>query len=227
MRPVHVGVVLVALAIVRCTDPLPATAQSTDGDRTQRAGPAARDTESGSYVEMQALLEKTIFKVDVLILTVRLFQAQADSIIALASSREYSDTLADRIAELATHAQDAWAEIVFKRGVNVGQFLDGIESNMQKALDARIITPDDYELIAAGLPRWFAFLDRTGIKKGDRIEYRIRGDSLRTQYWEVRGELLLDQVDVGPERRLAVLGSYFAPKSEFRRNLVSSLFRRK
>jgi hypothetical protein len=34
----------------------------------------------------------------------------------------------------------------------------------------------------------------------------------------------LDQVDIGPERRLAVLGSYFAPESDFREGLVRSLF---
>ncbi len=53
--------------------------------------------------------------------------------------------------------------------------------------------------------------------------YRIRGDSLHTVYLASDGETLLDQVDVGPERRLSVLGGYFAPGSDFRDKLVDSL----
>jgi hypothetical protein len=55
--------------------------------------------------------------------------------------------------------------------------------------------------------------------------YRIRGDTLHTVFRSAEGENLLDQVDVGPERRLFVLGGYFAPNSDFREKLVKSLFR--
>jgi hypothetical protein len=52
---------------------------------------------------------------------------------------------------------------------------------------------------------------------------RIRSDTLRTVYVDREGSILLDQLDVGPERRLAVLGGYFAPGSEFRDGLVASV----
>jgi hypothetical protein len=55
--------------------------------------------------------------------------------------------------------------------------------------------------------------------------YGIRGDTLHTVFRVAEGDILLDQVDVGPQRRLAVLGGYFAPKSDFRESLVRSLFR--
>ena len=76
------------------------------------------------------------------------------------------------------------------------------------------------------MPVWFGFLEVEGASKGDEILYRIRGDSLRTVYRTVGQEVLLDQVDVGPERRMAVLGSYFAPGSDFRKGLIRSLFQR-
>ena len=53
--------------------------------------------------------------------------------------------------------------------------------------------------------------------------YRIHNDSLRTVYLDSDGGTLLDQVDVGPERRLSVLGGYFAPGSVFRDKLIDSL----
>ncbi|HSM08267.1 MAG TPA: hypothetical protein VLA33_04535, partial [Gemmatimonadota bacterium] len=65
--------------------------------------------------------------------------------------------------------------------------------------------------------------EERGIRSGDRMLQRVRGDTLRTVYEGADGEVLLDQVDVGPERRLAVLGGYFAPGSDFRQGLVESV----
>ncbi len=184
--------------------------------------PAEDDTTSS--VTMHALLEKTIFKVDVLTLTVRIFGDRAEWIRQLVAMRSGANEVADSVAQLAIHARAATAEIEFKRGVSFNQFVNGIDDNLRKARDAGIIARNDYDLIAAGLPRWFGFLERDGIEKGDRITYEIRGDTLTTRYWTVNGDLRLDQTDVGPERRLAVLGSYFVRKSDFRNDLVGSLF---
>ncbi len=46
---------------------------------------------------------------------------------------------------------------------------------------------------------------------------------LRSQYRSAAGEVLLDQTDVGAERRLSVLGSYFVRKSDFRDGLIKSV----
>ena len=35
---------------------------------------------------------------------------------------------------------------------------------------------------------------------------------------------ILDDLEIGPERRRALLGSYFGPKSDFRKGLIESLF---
>ena len=199
----------------------------------QRAPAAAQlpamDTASlghGPYAEMHTLLEKTIFKVDVLTLEVRVGEASARRLEELIGDRSYSSALADAVAEVAIHTRDAWARIEFKRGVSLDQFVNGSRDNMRRAREAGIITPEDYQLISEGLPRWFAFLDERRIHKGDQIVYRIRSDTLRTQFRAAGGEILLDQTDIGPERRLSVLGSYFARRSDFRKGLIKSLFER-
>ncbi len=179
----------------------------------------------GPYSRMTTLLEKTIFKVDVLTLEVRLGVEDTRRVESLASGRQYSKPLADSIAQVAIHSQDAWAQIEFVRGASLEQFLDGIDDNLKKARDAGIIDRAAYAMVSEGLPRWFGFLAERRVQKGDRIVYRIAGDRLRTQYWAASGELLLDQVDAGPERRLAVLGSYFVRGSDFREGLIKSLFR--
>lgn len=55
-----------------------------------------------------------------------------------------------------------------------------------------------------------------------RMEF-VRGDTLISGYRSRAGEMLLEQTDIGPERRLAVLGSYFVPGSTFREGSLDSL----
>ena len=189
--------------------------------------PVAMDTTSiggGPYARMHALLEKTIFKVDVLTLEVRFGTETSCRLEELIGDRSHSSDLADSVAAVAVQARDAWARIEFKRGVSLDQFVDGSLDNVRRAREQGIIRPEDYEMVSEGLPRWFAFLEERRIHEGDQIVYRIRGDTLRTQFRAASGEILLDQTDIGPERPLLVLGGYFARKSDFAKGLVKSLF---
>ncbi len=179
------------------------------------------------YGEMRMLFEKTFLKIDVLRLVIRLNAEDAWKIEELAAGRNYSDELAHAIADIAIHSRDAWARIRFERDISLGQFLGGTDDNLRKARDAGIIAEGDYEKISRAMPVWYAFLEERGIKDGDVMLYRVRDDSLHTQYWGVDGDLLLDQIDVGPERRLALLGSYFVRGSDFRERLIKSLFERR
>ncbi len=206
--------VVVALLLSLCG--LPVVAQSP-----------ALDTVSvgrGRYAAMQTLLEKTIFKVDVLTLDVRFGSETAHRLERLVTSRRYSESLADSIASVAIDARDVWARLRFKRHVSLDQFLNGIRDNLTRARRAGIIDSASYAMIFQDLPVWYHFLAADGISKGDEMLYRIRGDTLHTAYRTAAGVFLLDQTDIGPERRLSVLGGYFAPKSECRKGLIKSLF---
>jgi len=174
------------------------------------------------HARMHMLLERTIFRVDVLTLEIRFGPATAGRIEALLARPLESRPLADSIAAAALEARDVLARIGFQRKVRLGQFLDGIRDNLRRATRAGIVTPAEFESISADLPGWYAFLSERGIHSGDRMLQRVRGDTLRTVYVGAGGDTLLDQVDVGPERRLAVLGGYFAPGSDFREGLVES-----
>ena len=175
---------------------------------------------------MQMLWEKTIFKVDVLTLEVRFDHAVAQQFAQLVQGREMSSVLADSIAAVAVEATDVWARIRFERNVSLNQFVDGVRDNAGAARDAGLITDSEFAEIYDGLPQWYAFLADTAIKDGDEMFYRIRGDTLRTIYRTVTGETRLDRTDVGRFRRLSVMGGYFAPKSDFRKGLIASLFDR-
>lgn len=133
-----------------------------------------------------------------------------------------AEALRDSVARVAWQADDAFAELEFLRRVGLERFLDVTRENLDRAADAGILPEPDARRIAADLPGWFAFLRDRGIRDGDRLLYRIRGDTLRTLFLAAEG-VLLDQTDVGPERRRAVLGGYYAPGADFREGLLDGL----
>jgi hypothetical protein len=171
---------------------------------------------------METLLEKTIFQVDVLTLEIWIGGEAAAPLRALRGARS-SGELRDSVASLAVHARDAWARITFVRDVSLGQFVGGIEDNMRRAVEADLLSRASAMLILDSIPLWFSVLEDRGIEDGDRLLYRLTGDTLHTRFFTRGGEILVDQTDIGPERRLSVFGSYFAPKSEFRKGLTNSL----
>jgi len=173
---------------------------------------------------MHTVLEKTLLKVDVVNLDVWLGDEAAARLEDLISGQSYSDEISDSVGEIAIRSQGAFIRVEFLRNVSLEQFLDGAADNLKRVLKAGVLTEAEYEMISAGMPVWYAFLEERGIRDGDLMRYRIRGDTLTTQFLSVEGGLLMDQTDVGPERRRSVLGSYFVRKSDFREGLVKSLF---
>jgi hypothetical protein len=170
----------------------------------------------------RTLMEKTIFKVDVLTLELWL---GPETVARLAPVLPVTDDDASReaAARIALDSRDAWAELIFRRNVSLDQFLGGIDENMRRARDAGLLGSEGYDRVAVELPRSYAPLAAGGITKGDRILYRVRGDTLRTVYQRVDGEVVVDQTDIGPERRLSLLGSFFVEGSDFREGLVATL----
>ncbi len=173
-------------------------------------------------VVMETLLEKTIFKVDVLRLRLR-FDRQTTARLRESVANGPGDALPDSIAAVALASTDVWARIRFERGVSLSQFLDGVLDNLERAVVAGIVSVEEFDRLQANLPHWSSFLEERRIHDGDELWYRIRGDTLRTLFVSVSGEVLLDQTDVGSGARMAVLGGYFAPGSDLRDGLIESV----
>jgi hypothetical protein len=210
------GVCLAALLTVSTAQAQLTPTQTWSGEDTTGFSPGAH---------MHMLLEKTIFKVDVLTVDVWLGGDDARRVEALVAGQRRSNQLEDSVAQISMHARDAYVRLEFIRdNVSLDQFVDGIRGDLSKVPRAGIIAKSDYQVISASLPIWFAFLRERLIRKGDQIHYRISGDTLHTRYVGFDGEVLLDQVDVGQAHRLSVMGSYFVDRSSFREKLIRSLF---
>lgn len=177
------------------------------------------------HAHLHALLEKTLFRVDVLNLDIQVDAATADRLAGLVAGNRnrYSDPLADGVARTVLLAPQAWVRMEFLRNTSRDQFLGGIRDNMEKALAAKLIDRDYFDRTQEQLPGWYDFLSGRGVHKGDIMAYWVRADTLESTYRDADGEVLLDMTRTGPEQRYGVLGSYLAPGSSFRENLVRSL----
>lgn len=173
-------------------------------------------------VVMHMLLERTFLKVDVLTLEVYVAGVAGAEVERLAGEAG-TNAVADSIAAVIFAAPVVGARIEFLRGASLSQFVSEVRASMRRAVDAGMLLRDEADGIAAHLPVWYAFLEDRGIRPGDVQRYRISGDTLHTTYADAGGRVLLDQVDVATASRNAVLGSYFAPRSDFRGPLLRSL----
>lgn len=197
----------------------PAVAQEPALDTTSLAG--------GPYAEMEMVFERgfLFIRVDVLTVRVRYGDRTTARLREIWESHLPEAARRDSAARVAAEATDAFARIDFLRGISLRQFLDATRRNLGRAAEEGYVDPHAAGEIAEDLPGWFAFLRDRAIREGDRLLYRIRGDTLRTLFIGVEGDVLLDQTDVGPERRRAVLGGYLAPGTDFREKLLDSVLR--
>ncbi len=177
----------------------------------------------GAFQQMSALLEVTVFQIDVLTLTVRVDSDVGARLRALVEGESYSEALADSVAAVILETDDAWARQVFHRDVGFGRLIGGIRETVERAAEAGFVTREYSRQFADALPELFGFLEETGAGEGDQIIFRVRADSLRTIYRTVDGRVLMDQIGVDAEGRRASIPSFFAPGTRFRRRLVESL----
>lgn len=142
---------------------------------------------------------------------------------AVASGNPYSDQLAQQLAPVAIGTGHAVVQMQFVRDVPLGRWIDVVRDNLKQARAAGLISRDLEQKVGAGLPRWFAALEKRGYEKGDRLLYALAPDSLRTVVVSAGGQVLLDRMEADAGVRGVVLASYFAPGSDFREPLFRSL----
>lgn len=167
------------------------------------------------------LMERTIFQVDVLTLDLRFGPDTAERLRRQLEQGAPRDAL----ARTAMESRNVFARLEFLRNVGMDQFLDGVRTDLRRTVRAGLIDEETFAAVSSGLPRWYGFLEGRGVRDGDEVLYRIRGDTLVSGYRSANGEMLLEQTDVGPERRLSVLGSYLVEGSSFRERLLDSMMR--
>jgi hypothetical protein len=168
-------------------------------------------------------LEKSIFKVDVLEVSIRVDEPTRNSFRNSAQESNSFDQLASRVEHAAYDAKSAQVTVLFLRSIDFQRFTKEIRSNARCALRERAIDAAEFHRVDSHLESWFSALKARGVKKGDQLVYQILPQGLHTSYRTVEGQELVNQTDPGDPPKRSVLGGFLASCSEFRNGLVRSL----
>jgi hypothetical protein len=178
---------------------------------------------NGKYSTMHMLLEKTLLKVDVALIDMRVDKPTQEKFAKEAAGKGYDGALEGRLARIAMDADNAVIQLKFVRDVSLSQWIDGVRESLDKAKSAGLISGDLAKQVSDGLPQWFKAQESRGFKEGDRILYRVGPDSLRTVTVTGSGNVIVDRTDNGSEKSNMVLATYFAPGTDYRELMLRSL----
>lgn len=195
------------------------------GEARGQAEPTRAERLDRGPADMQMKLEKTFLGIDVATVKIWFGDETRARLRELAAGRSYSSGLATRIASTAIDADNAFVRLEFKRDVSLGQFLDGVRTNLERAQRAGILESDTVQQSWARVRRAFNPFSKRGFRDGDRITYRARGASLRTRVVSSNGRTLMDTTVENRTAPRTMLAGYFAPGSDFREPLIRSLLR--
>jgi hypothetical protein len=173
---------------------------------------------------MEGTLHRTIFRVAVLRVGVRVDPETQRRLESIAAGRTYTDEAAQQVAGAMLDADDVLIVVEFQRSVSYERFMRAIEGDIRRARDANLVREADYRSALEALPTWFRPLEARGMRRGDLLVYRLHPDALQTRLITSEGQIWVDRIDVGPGPRRTFLASYFAPDSRLRRTLIRSLF---
>lgn len=162
-------------------------------------------------------------QVDVLDLDIRLGRETGEAIRELARRNGNDPATADSVAALAVRSRDALISITFLRDIDLDRFISEARKATERVWRRGVIDEAEFNRVHRNLPSWYHSLAGRGIRKGDRMFYRIQDDRLHTVFQGRDGHIFVDQVDEGPGPRRAVLGGYFVRGSDFRDRLIASL----
>ncbi|HXJ22203.1 MAG TPA: hypothetical protein VMT03_18420 [Polyangia bacterium] len=206
-----------AVALVSC---LAASAARADGPPPSLNAP---DLGQGPYSLMHMRLQKTLLKINVADIDVRVDKPTQAKLAQTAAGQAYSEALDYQLAPIAIAAPHAVVQMQFVRDVPLNRWIGVVRDNLEQAREAGLITRDVERRVGDALPNWFAPLKDRGYLKGDRVLYSVSPQALRTVVVSEGGQVLLDMTEHEEGARRVVLASYFAPKSDTREPLLRSL----
>lgn len=173
---------------------------------------------------MRVFLEKTLFRVDVLSLEIRVDQPTADALERAIKGQEHTAVLERKIVAIVLETKAATANLSFLRAFTREDFIAGVRADVKRAYEGKLIDRAEYLRVYRGMPAWFAFLGERGVRAGDWLLHRGGPNGLRTVYTDEEGKILMDRTMPGRAPTRTLLASFLCPGGELREPLVESLF---
>ncbi len=171
---------------------------------------------SGPFSKMHMLLEKTILKVDVVTVDVRVDAKAQGEFSKIAQGKKIEGDVEEQLAKAAIAVDHAVVQMKFERDVSLSQWMDQVSGSLDKAVSAGYINAGRKAQVMNGLPNWFAPVKERGFKEGDKVLYRVQNGALRTVLVQADGQTSVDQTDTGSDAARVLFAGYFAPGADMR-----------
>ena len=178
----------------------------------------------GPFSKMEMDLRKSIFGIHVMSVEVRVDTSTKERIASIVRGSHNFESNAPEVARAIYAADHVTVKLHFMRGVGFSRFIDELKNGERCVYEEHLIGRTEFARVEGGAEQWYSSIRDRGIRDGDEMIYDIDGPSVHTTLISQKGRVFLDQVDVGQEKALSVLGGYFASCSEFREPLVRSLY---
>ncbi len=188
------------------------------------AGPASMPTADGTVVAT-ARIERSALRIDVLELRVAFTGVDEAGVSAWTEGRGGSRADEDSLVRTLEAAENVRAEMRFLRDVSVRRMLEAFERDLNRAARAGWLPEQASRRFVPELEALWEPFRRYGFHTGDRLIFRLGGDSLSVKALDARGQLEVSAGYAGPHRRGELLGVLLAEGTEFRPALVRSLRR--
>jgi hypothetical protein len=184
-----------------------------------------RGLADGPYATLQGVLKKTLFRIKVVQVEMRVDPETQRELAAITAGSRYSRARARRVVEAAMEADNVLVTARLQRDVPFDMYVDALYADLDQAERSGLISGDAYQALAWLVPEWLEPIERRGLRKGDKLSCRVGANGLRIVYQAADGTVLLDRTarDRAPGR--AVLAAYLAPGTTLSDMLVRSLFR--
>jgi len=176
------------------------------------------------YGTMHFLLEKTVLKIDAARMHIVVGSVTAERIESAIAGNEYDKKLRDRVADTLMQTQNADIHLTFLVSAGENRFFDGSKKSTKRMVKAGVISEEFGAQMQSERKFRYSFLVDRGLKDGDQLFYVLRGDTVSVRCLDAAGTELMNDSNVGAQRRIALLGSYFVSGSDFRDGLIRSLF---
>jgi len=171
--------------------PAPATATAAAAAALEAAWTTGLGEEPGAVLGF--LFEVTFMKIDVAEVEVRLADPDAAAIAVIVDEGGRNDRRRDRVADVLHAAAPVAYGMTFKRDSDLGKFFKGMLGNMERAVAAGEITAPEYARVDREYRALMAPYGERGVRKGDRLLYRLDAGTGHLALIGVDGAVLLDQ----------------------------------
>jgi len=182
------------------------------------------DLGASPEAKLSYLFEVTFMKIDVATVMARLDDETTQALAAIVSEGKRSDERTNRASDALLAADTIAFGMEFRRDGEFDRFLKGVLNNLEKAMEADIVTAEEHARIRDAFEALMLPHQERGAFQGDRLLFRVQADGVRVIYLGFDDQVLVDSFEAGGDWARGIKGVFAGEKSKLRKKLVERVW---